>query len=308
MHLRYALRAKVQSVTKLADRQVVMGPDGVEVEYFPDKETGLLAEIRVSKPLTSHAPLPVLEQGPGDIRLHIRITQGVELYQELLGYLQYLESLMFFPFGVYRVQWGDATEEWIPESDEDARKLQLHSCTFQTKYEDRQREFDTALASKLVLLKRRHDWLTEPLSFVREGYNQYRLKNYVIAYYFFYYFLEGLYGAGKTKNKAVKEQFLASRHVQAGVEHAFCMFQKPDCAHHLEGLRKLLKEEECDESTSGLIEFIVKLRGALHHYSITSSKPRGTPLSQDRFVSAAYFIFSVCIYCIEKLYQGESPN
>ena len=60
---------------------------------------------------------------------------------------------------------------------------------------------------KVIAAKSKFQSLVIPLSFFREGRNDYNECRYINAFFNFYFILEGWYGGGKTKNYLVEESF-----------------------------------------------------------------------------------------------------
>jgi len=152
------------------------------------------------------------------------------------------------------------------------------------------------------------EFLTIPMSFFREACNDFRNHRYVAAFYGFYFFLDDLYGAAKTKNRQVMEEFLDSAQLRGAFEEAYRVLSEPATSSQKAAFDTLVARLNCATSVEGLVEFVVLMRGELHHFSQRSNRPKGHPLNQELFQPVAFFLMTVCVTLITRLAMGEKPD
>jgi hypothetical protein len=224
----------------------------------------------------------------------IRTTTSDPQFQDVLDLVQFIESIGSFHLGIRRIDWARAKYEWIPESDDERRKLSLFAVESKLQYPQTPVPVDPGTLYRLVRSRARLDRYKIPMAFFREGVNDFRGFRYVNAFYNLYFFLEDLFGDGKTKNKQVEANFLASTELQQAVSQTVADFVSPDKSRHRKNVKTFLTAENCDWTPQGVTRFIVQMRGNLHHYSQRSTKPKGHPLNQHEYESIAYLLQMIC--------------
>ena len=168
--------------------------------------------------------------------------------------------------------------------------------------------FGPPLVASLIGKRDKLNYLVIPMSFYREGVRDYDVHRYVSAFFNFYFFLEGLYGGGKTKNPQVLMAFRSSAQFRAAVQEAHANLDEARMAPNKSALERMVSALNCDYSPEGLIEFLVMVRGDLHHFSQRSTRPKGHPLNQMQWRAVAFFAMSVCLSIIKVLATGIPPD
>lgn len=150
------------------------------------------------------------------------------------------------------------------------------------------------------------DILTVPIGFWREGNNQMDDKNYVQAFYSYFFVIEDLYADGKTGEKPVLKAFSESEELcRICVSAVSRFFGKGDEGES--ALRRFIEAEGCQADRFGLQKFLFRMRGNLHHYFGKSPRPHPTPFNQQQFRSVALlalFIASLAIF--EHILAGKN--
>lgn len=226
--------------------------------------------------------------------------------ERLLELLQYIESLGSFWLGIHRIEWSTAKREWIAESPEERTHLPVFAISRSMSYERRPLPFEPALLAQLVVAEQSKRWLVIPMSFLREGQNDYEAHRYINAFYNFYFFIEDLYGQGKTKNRQILEMFKSSRELVAAARKAYS-----ECAtdpSKRESLANLMSRVGGTTTPNGLLEFLVAMRGELHHFSRKSTRPKGHPLNHHEFQPLAFFAMAVCLNVVPHLITRAEPG
>jgi hypothetical protein len=224
---------------------------------------------------------------------------------ELLQLLQFLEATGSFWLGIQRIRWDEAEYGWEAEDEQERGELQIFSfAQKQPVYERREQRVQPLLLWELLTRRMELNYLVLPMSFFREGMNDFTAHRYVNAYHNFYFFLEDLYGDGKTKNRQVAAAFRRSKQIQAALRQLLADSDGNGLGAHLGAVGEFAKMEGCAMTPDGLIDLIVKVRGNLHHFSQKSTRLKGHPLNQDRFRSMAYLLMGVCLKTSARLLGG----
>ena len=243
-----------------------------------------------------------------------RITQIGLRDSSLLFFLidlaQHIESLGSFWLGIKKIYWENPKRGWVAETPEEENNLEFITNNFQQESHENKcyREMTPEILGSLIKNRQLHQNLVLPMSFYREGCNEFSSKRYTSSFINFYFYLDDLYGQGKTKNKEIENLFKSSEHIRNAFEEAIRFFQDKENFENLEELKEFLEMERKTFSVDGLIELIVQIRGNLSHFSQKSSKKKGHPLNQRDFRSVALLMKSICIFTFTKLTTGEQPK
>lgn len=228
----------------------------------------------------------------------------------LIDLAQHIESLGSFWFGIKKIYWENPKRRWVAETPQEEKDLALMINDFQTESHENicYREMSPEMLESLIKNRHLHRNLVLPMSFYREGCNEFNSKRYASSFINFYFYLDDLYGQGKTKNKEVENLFKSSEHVRKAFEEAIRFFQDEENSENWEELKEFMQMEKKAFSVDGLIELIIQIRGNLSHFSQKSSKKKGHPLNQRDFRSVALLMNSICIFTFTELTTGEQPK
>lgn len=301
----FRLTAKVESSTHLrAPFEVTSAPYLVRVRVdAANKVSHFEIELRVTN-FSEHLPRFSLPEGS----LPTLCIPTNPFRPELLVILQYVESMGSFWFGIERIHWDTAEERWIPETEEEKSEVNVFSHSGNVFYPPRPSFLDSRHLKRVLDERDRYQQLVVPLSFYREGQNEYRAKRYIAAYFNLYFFLEGIYGKGKTKNRLIRQAFAQSKQLSEAAAFVLIFLDEKGQEHHRRALELFFAEERCDWSTDGLLKLIVAVRGNLHHFSSGSSKRVGHPLNQQEFHTMAFVLAILGERTVAKLISGAVPE
>lgn len=246
--------------------------------------------------------------------LKSRITQinlrDSEICFFLVDLAQHIEALGSFWFGVKKIYWESPKRAWIAETPEEQKALEFSPNHFQEQARENKcyREMSPEMLVSLVHNRRLHNHLVLPMSFYREACNDFGSARYTSSFINFYFYLDDLYGQGKTKNKEVEKLFKSSEQVIQAVQQTIQLYQDKKSSENLDELKKFLQLEKKEFTIDGIIELIVQIRGNLSHFSQKSSKKKGHPLNQIEFRTLALLMQSICTHTFIKLTTGEMPK
>lgn len=263
----------------------------------------IVNELIISKKLTDYEKyLPKLKTEEPH-KHSLNITSGPD-FEDIISLIQTIESLGSFWFRVKKIYWETPKRDWIPENDEERKRIQVTGIKFKQEYPKIPIEFSPRLLTEMVILRDNYKHLIIPMAFYREGRNEFSSFRYVYAFINFYFYLEDLYGFGKTKNIQVEKQFIKSEQINRALNQTINSFSK----RHQNNLKEFLRIENYQYDNIGIIKLIVKVRGNLHHFSQKSSKKKGHPLNQKDFETMAYLLFCICTYTFTELTAGILPK
>jgi len=304
--MRYFAEAKIDGASENGSPAVQASVEATIVEIYRDKDGQGWIKVSFAAP-DYHLYKPTIQLGLGNAAApHVINVPANPYYPQATEWMQYIESVGSFWFGIDRIHWETAKHGWIPESETEKAELQLFSASHSASYPPRLSLLNNRSLQDVLEIRPQLNHLVIPVSFVREGANEYRNQRYIMAYFQFYFFFEGLYGNGKTKNRDVEREFLNSSHLKTAAEMVLGSLENG--GKHEEALRSFAELYNVNLDSTGLLQLFVRLRGELHHYSVRSTRPKGHPLNQQDYHSPAFIAMSVCIQCLVWLLTRSEPS
>jgi hypothetical protein len=166
-------------------------------------------------------------------------------------------------FGVDSIGSDYPEIEWVPESDAEKHALQVRqfSLTDDTDFPPCPLSF--SLMARTIIAALDLLQVELPLSFFRHGRIAYGERKYIEAIYHFYFMFETLFGNGKTKNAAIKREFKKSPELVSAAE-GFLKNRTPLLSGDF---AKQVSDKFGNFNAERLIEYMVDLRGFLHHHT-----------------------------------------
>ncbi|MFA5126994.1 MAG: hypothetical protein WC465_03280 [Patescibacteria group bacterium] len=247
-----------------------------------------------------------------DDRAHTLNIPDNHFHADIINLLQHIESLGSFWLGVKKIYWDNPISTWIPENEEEEKILKndstINGYSFDKKYEPNIVEFSSGILRQIIDNRNFYKRLVIPLSFYREGRNEFESKRYIQAFYNFYFYLEDLYGNGKTKNNQIENEFLNSKQFVEAVEETLVLFSTNGYEKHFRKLQELLSSKKYDYRTEGVVKLIVSIRGNLHHFSQKSTLRLGHYFNQEEFKTMAFLLMSICLKTFTYLTTGVNPE
>lgn len=306
--MRYQLEAEVDGEIYI-EEPVAFERDGVVVE-FQTNQAGKLIAIAVSLQVSQDGLQEfanTLKTDTENPSLEIRVDE--KAFDRLAAELQYIESeLAFRSEGALReIAWDKPTHRVIPEDPEEEKLLDVTSFSLTRSHEPLPVYLRGPSLENIVRDLRRREALMIPKAFWREAMNNFHKRRYIQAFKEFYFIIEDFYAAGKSSERQVLKAFGRSPEFNEIADR--CLKSVLDLPNHSEKLRKLLEEQDCDESASGLQKLLFRVRGSLSHYYSKSPKTRGTPFNQEEYwtiaLVAMYIATSAIEYRVIAIDDGE---
>lgn len=305
--MRLKLIAKAEGKTAVPYSITVLA-GGYGISVFGDPK-GMINSIEVSTAIRDQdEELPSITPTPeGPVKAVIRANR-TKTQDDLFELLHYIESLGAFWLGIRKIHWETAKREWVPETDDDKRRLTLLSHGIDWSFPEEPQLFSPRIMYELVEDRDRLRYLMIPMAFVREGINDYKRFRFVSAFYQFYFYLEDLYAGGKWKTKAVKAAFRRSPQMREVAQQAVELFSRPTNRSDRIGLEEFLAEQGFKFTAEGILDLIVEMRGQLHHFSQRSPKTHGHPLNQAMFKPLAYLLMHCCMATYPLIIRDGEPR
>jgi hypothetical protein len=258
------------------------------VELVPS--TGRVTHIEVTVSIPREEWPRVTPNPSTGVKLHIE-TNAYRLpwIQRGLRSLQGLLSV----FGFDSIELDYPAIQWIPDTQEEAEVLKLAS--FLTKHsplpdhEIPRVSFD--LVARAVMASAAATEVEIPLNFFRRGMLDLRDRQFIEAFYDFFFVVENLYAAGKFHKAAVLEAFTHSV--------VLCTFIKEVIAdagsmlRHERGVRTEFEKAYALMTPVEALNRLVELRGQLHHQT-PKRRDNWHPEDQSKYELDALFLQAVC--------------
>lgn len=258
------------------------------VEFVPG--TGRVTHIEVTVPIPRvEWPRVTPNPSPG-VKLHIE-TNAYQLpwIKRELRSLQGLLSV----FGFDSIELDHPSIQWIPETQEESEALKLGAfSTNRSPLPDHEIppvSFD--LVARAVMASAAATEIEIPLNFFRRGMLDLRDRQFIEAFYDFFFVVEHLYAKGKFHKAAVVEEFRHSA--------VLCSFTKEVITDANSMLRHEMVVRTEFEKTYALmtpaeaLNRLVELRGQLHHQT-PKRRDNWHPEDQSRYELDALFLQAIC--------------
>jgi hypothetical protein len=258
-------------------------------------------ELGVPDPeeLRENGSPPRLPGNPQASALHETITESV-WYGRILEVLQYLESMGSLLLRVERVDWKRPRIVWGSKA-ESGDFNEVFSWKNTEKYNmpplPVAQEVVGDIFNRFAVLKP----LMLPLSFFREGYNYYFETRYVQSFVHFYFYIEYLYGDGKSSKRKVLEAFGRSQELRGMVEDLWAeTAEDPWDSKHQGILREALAKDRLALSFEGIMEYMYELRNRLSHASPNRANVDYT--RQGDYRTPACVLSAICLRSASRRY------
>lgn len=203
--------------------------------------------------------------------VNIHIGSG-DIFNDLLEWLQYIEAMGAFNFGVEKVLWDRATYCWIAETDEEHMKTPLAEYTRTPQEGGQKKRLTNSNLFNVVIYRRQLKDLYIPFTYYKEGQRFFHECNYYFAFINFFMMLEYCFSGGKFRTAEMIKNFKAEKVLKLSILQFLSMpsMQKGDTIWNW-------LENECKHYSKaldfeGLVFLLVTIRGELAHASVKSEK------------------------------------
>jgi hypothetical protein len=290
--MKLGIKCKIDSETFIGNLEMNVVFDGKEYSLVSNS-SGLLSEIiikikgpNVDKQIPKISPLAY----PSPAQYELNLPLSKEDVDDVTSLLQDIESALSFSANLKKIYWEEPTYVFIPETDDERLNIDINKFTVHRSFPVVPKLLTIDNFTDILRNRNKYQFLTIAKAFHREGIREYDSFRFINAFYNFYYVIEDLYGAGKTKNAAIENEFKKDVNFR---EIVAWMMEDNIKDNHLENIKLFIAEEHRNYDVDGLIELIVHVRGNLHHFSSKSSKRKGTPFNHQDFESMAFLLMGL---------------
>jgi len=225
-----------------------------------------------------------------------------EFYEDMILWLQYIESMGSFNFAVEKISWEEPKITWIPESDEEQGIMPLLS--FQKNYDKKKnnRKLKHSSLSMLVIHRRFLKDIHIPFTYFRQGKSLLDQRQYYFAFINFFMMLEYCFANGKFKKEAVIKEFSQSYLLNKSINSALDLIKKGEAKSHFEWIQKECIQHNKAVDNKGVVYILLKYRGLLSHASKYSDKYL---FNDSQLFSLAFITSMICFLVCGNLQIGN---
>jgi hypothetical protein len=237
---------------------------GLTYEFESD-ENRHVTHIKITRPLHDRREWPQYERSsePG-ISYELKLNDPrLPLVQLEMRSLEAALSL----FSVDSIDSDYPEIDWLPEHDAENNAVQVRKfqLTADNDFPPCPLSFD--LIARTVIAAIDLLQVELPMSFFRHGRIAYGKRKYIEAIYQFYFMFETMFGNGKTGSKTIKNEFKKSTELRSAAEDSLRNAGDP---FRSEDLANQVSEKFNGFNADRLIDYMVDLRGFLHHHTSKS--------------------------------------
>ncbi len=265
-----------------------VGTRGWIFEFLQKGE--LLTGLAVTVPANGPHDLPTVIPNPSPgVKAHIHVPSPA--FPFVAREVRSIEALLSV-FGVHKIDLNHFTTTWIPENDEEKAAIKVRKFSTDLGKPDLTHApplpFD--LLARSVFAADEAAEIEMQLAFFRKGSLDCYEHRFIDGIFNFYFLLESLFGAGKYKKQTVKQAFKSSKQLRKAIQKAL---SDPIVT------KSTLQNESCNfikkfgaMSVDSIIEYIVDLRGFLHHHT-GKRKDIWHPEDHKRYQLDAFLLQSI---------------
>ncbi|MHA1974900.1 MAG: hypothetical protein ACTSW1_18030 [Candidatus Hodarchaeales archaeon] len=297
--MKYKLACKVESLAFI-EKPISFEIENKEYKFKPNRN-GFLSKIEITKkvenPEEHLAKIIPHAHGKGHHKLEIKSDKNI--LEKLKEEMQYLEATIMFNGSTIKINWENPDQGWIPETEEDKKRINVIQISHERGYPKRETKLDEVYLKSVIEERKDYDELTILQAFYNDGVRFFHEFKYINAFYNFYFVIEDLYGDGNTKNSKIMKSFKQSKDLREIIEK---VMNNHILNHkkHSKSINKFLKDMSKTTSNDNIIEFLVLTRGRLHHFSRKSSLKTGTPFNQQEYETIAFLVMGIALHGILK--------
>lgn len=225
-----------------------------------------------------------------------------EIYEDMISWLQYIESMGSFNFAVEKIKWEEPKITWIPESDEEQCIMPLLSYHKHFNKNTVKKRLGQSNLSMLVIHSRFLKDSYIPFTYYRQGKNLLDQRQFYFAFINFFMMLEYCFANGKFKKDAVIKEFNQSYLLNKSTTSTFDLIKNGKNKNHLKWFQKECLEHNKKMDNEGILYILVEYRGLLSHASKRSDKYL---FNDSQLFSIAFITSMICFFVCGNLQIGN---
>lgn len=280
---------------------------------YTDLTIGVITEQRrvktiyIEKKTSDEDIPPSVQPGNGKVK-HLFTFRSPACREELIEKLIYLESLGAFWWHIKSFNINEAREEWIPESEADREKISFAAMSMKQEYTIPPMPMHDHQIKALLEMEQDEKQIAVPLAFYREGSISFEGHKYINAFQNYFLMIEGLFGQGKSGYRAQLKALQSSSMLQIAVKKMLGEILSDKTSTHYKTLAQELEDLDLAVCVDNVIDWLVRTRGRLSHFSVTSAQKHGQPHLNREYRAHAYFAQGVCLFTYTEFHTDILRN
>ena len=226
-----------------------------------------------------------------------------EIYEDMIHWLQYIESMGAFNIAIESVNWDEPTISWIPEIEEEKGVMPLLSHQKKHQTNKSKRRISQSNLSNLVIYRRCLKDIYIPFTYFRQGKNLFEQRKYYFAYINFFMMLEYCFANGKFQKRDVLKEFNTSYLLKKSITSTIeLMINNGKNEDHIKWIKQECSNRNKNFDLDGILYVLVEYRGLLSHASKLSEKYL---FNDTELFSLAFLINMICFFVCGNLQIGN---
>lgn len=243
--------------------------DKVETRLYPYEFSLFLKEgkkfISVTKPVKDYidyAPKVYNKDGG----LYIEATKP-DIYNDMEEWLNYIEAMGAFNFGVSKIKTEELEVTWICETEEEKGSIPIISLKRGKLDRETPKNISSKTLSNIVVYRKMLPNAHIPFSYYRQAQSFFDKSNYYFAFINYFMMLEFCFAEGKFHKKGLIDNFEKSNLLKLCVLSILLMLKTSDDAGNYVWLLSECTSRQKEVNYEGIIYILVEYRGLLSHAS-----------------------------------------
>lgn len=205
-------------------------------------------------------------------------------------------------WGVFAIDTEMPKSEFVPETDAERDQMALFGFEpgIVPPHEQEPKEGPLDLIIRTIVSSDRFVELAIPFEFYRRGRQDVLKRQYIEAFYDFFFCIEFLFADGKYKKKSMEQSFHESAELLHAIEEAARHFRRDRRVFtNLSESERQYFLRHYSQSEEEAASHAIDVRGFVHHQS--GRRPENwDPSSQDTYRVDAYFLEWVCLFALQQ--------
>jgi len=209
----------------------------------------------------------------------------------MIEWLQYIESMGAFNFGVENIDWDEPKITWIPECEEEKGIMPLLSHQRKKDNQNKSKQLKESNLQNVVIYRRVLKDIYIPFTYFRQGREFFDKQSYYFAFINFFMMLEYCFANGKFKKDAVLKELYSSGLLRKSVNSILKMISEEKAKRHFDWIMNECKKYNKNYDVEGIIYLLVEYRGILSH---AGGRSKQYLFKDEKLFSIAFLANMVC--------------
>ncbi|GEM_PF-1956444 len=214
-----------------------------------------------------------------------------KIYQDMIEWLQYIESMGAFNFDVENIDWDEPKISWIPECEEEEGIMPLLSHQRMKDSQRNPKQLRLSNLQNVIIYRRTLKDIYIPFTYFRQGKEFFDKQNYYFAFINFFMMLEYCFANGKFKKDAVLKELYFSGLLRKSVNSVLKMISEEESKNHFNWIKNECKRNNKKYDVEGIIYLLVEYRGILSH---AGGRSKQYLFENEKLFSIAFLANMIC--------------